>query len=270
MTTTPPDTILPPRPGFWSRTTDAVHRFIIRLVYLLAPLVATGVVLVAVWWFTDWGYVEQAVYAGTLSLVGFGTTVVFGKAVLDEMDWLTLGTWDLAFIVMWVNAASAFFYTYNLDLLERVPRLGPSLKSMREDAKITVEQRPWIRRLSTVGVGLFVLSPLPGSGSLGGSIVGRLIGLSRRATALAVLAAGIAVCTAYAMLGEKVRRLLEDVPWWAKVAGAVVGFSLLFLFLRWLRRGASRLAAADRAARDRPAPAGAPHREPASLADADA
>ncbi|MGE0190831.1 MAG: small multi-drug export protein [Planctomycetota bacterium] len=246
--------------SWWARTTDRVHRIVMRLVYLLTPIVATGLVLLLVLWLQGWDYVHQAIGAGAASLFGLGTTVVFGKAVLDGAEWLTLGTWDLALIVMWVNAASAFFYTWNLDLLERVPKIGPALHQMREDAQLTVTERPWIRRLSTVGVGMFVISPLPGSGALGGSIVGRLIGLSRRATALAVTWAGVIVCLVYAMLGEKVRKAVEDVPLWIKIGGGVLGLALIWLFLRWLRRAAARTADEVRARQEagQPAPSAAP------------
>ena len=228
--------------SWWARTTDRVHRIVVRLVYLLTPVVATGLVVLLLLWLQGWGYTQQALGAGGLSLFGFGTMVVFGKAALDGADWLTLGTWDLALIVMWVNAASAFFYTWNLDLLERVPKMGPALQKMREDAQLTVAERPWIRRMSTVGVGLFVISPLPGSGALGGSMVGRLIGLSRRATALSVTWAGVVVCLVYAILGEKVRKALADVPLWIKIGGGALGIALIWLFLRWLRGAAARTA----------------------------
>src|SRR5690606_16936618 len=74
------------------------------------------------------------------------------------------------------------------------------------------------------------------------SIVGRLIGLSRRATAVAVTWAGFVVCVAYALLGEKVRKAAEDIPVWIKVSGLLGGVAAIWLVLRWLRRAAAQTA----------------------------
>ena len=83
-----------------------------------------------------------------------------------------LSTWQIAVWLMYLNAASALLYAYNLDLLERVPGIGPYLLRARRNAVKSLDRHRWIRRLAGVGVGLFVLTPLPGSGQLGGASSG--------------------------------------------------------------------------------------------------
>ncbi len=245
-----------PRLGFWARTTDRVHRFLLRVLYLLAPIAATGLVLLIVWWQRDWDTVRQVTYAGAASLFGLGTSVVFGKAVLHDAKWLTLSTWELAFVVMWVNAASSYFYTWNFDLLERLPKIGRALHAAREDARLALDHRRWIRRLSTIGVGAFVISPLPGSGSLAGSIMGQMIGLSRRATALTVTCAGAIVCVSYAVLARRVEGLLKAVPWWVNAGGVLILLISIWFVMRWMRRTAARVA--EQARREQAAAASDP------------
>ena len=233
-----------PRPRFsermaarWRALKAWTRRALRRLAYLLVPIALTALLWLLIKALTSPGYAKEVLVAGGLSLFGAGTTVVFGQAVFPE---ITLGPWQLAFIVMWVNAASAFWYVYNLDLLERLPKFGPTLKRMREEAVKTLEERRWIRRLSVVGVGAFVVTPLPGSGALGGAIVGRLIGVSRFASFVSVSVAGVVVCVAYAMFANKLAKTIVEVPTWQRVVGAVLVFGAIFLVMRWWTRRSMR------------------------------
>jgi uncharacterized membrane protein len=156
-----------------------------------------------------------------------GTTVVFGKAAIgDELFEVNLETWDLAFIVMYVNAVSAFWYTYNIDLLQKIPGVGPYLRQARKNAVETLRSRPWIRRWAVVGVGLFVVTPLPGSGALGGSLMGRIVGVSKKATFLSVATAGVVVASIYAMAANELQeagdRLEQFAPPWVRLAIAIL------------------------------------------------
>lgn len=222
----------------WMRAKAWMRRALRRLAYLFGPIVATGLLWLLIKGLTNPGYAQAVAVAGGISLFGAGTTVVLGQAVFPE---ITLGPWQLAFIVMWVNAASAFWYVYNLDLLERLPKIGPTLHRMREESKNTLAERRWIRRLSVVGVGAFVVTPLPGSGALGGAIMGRLIGVSRFASFASVTVAGIIVCVVYAMFANKLASTISEVPTWQRILGAVLVFGTLFVVMRWWsRRGAAR------------------------------
>lgn len=246
----------PARAPLLTRCHDFLMRVFRRLAYFLGPAALTGVLLLLVWFVAGGPYARNVSIAGLASLAGLGTSIVLGEAVLKVFNVQLLkisglGTWDLAFVAMWVNAASAFWYVFNLDLLERVPKVGPALARMREDASLTVAQRPWIRRLSTVGVGLFVLSPLPGSGSLGGAIIGRMLALGRVATFLTIALSGVVVCAAYAASVHKLQRQLDAVlhiPMWIKIGILLVALFVLFSFFRWLHRRAERMRQAMRAA----------------------
>lgn len=213
------------RVGFWRRAG-----------YLLGPILISAALWFLVHLFSEGRIAEDLLFAGGASLFGLGTTVIFGPAVLPELADLT--TWELAVLVMWVNGASGFWYVYNLDLLQKVWKIGPWLRRERMNAVRTLEQRPWIRRLSVVGVALFVITPLPGSGALGGAIVGRLIGVSKYASFVAVSIAGVVVAFGYALLADELKQFLdrEAIPLWIRIAGVVLVILLAYLLYRIVRR----------------------------------
>ncbi len=218
----------------FDRQLDPGIGFIRRLAYLLGPLTLTASIWFLLYVFSDdkrWTY--DLLKAGGASLFGLGTTVVFGKAVLGEH--LFLSTWDLAFVVMYVNAVSAWFYAYNLDLGQRVPGIGPYLARARANAVATLRERPWIRRFSTIGVGLFVITPLPGSGALGGCIMGRIIGISKLASFLSVTCAGVVVAYAYASAARKLEPLVLHAPLWLKILTGLLALLLMYYLIRLLK-----------------------------------
>ena len=239
--------------GFW-----------LRLAYLLGPVVVCAAALGAVFllsssasfaitrakaergldvfFASDPQTLYEVLIAGGVSLLGAGSTVIFGEAALgDEVVQLNLGTWHLAAIFIFINAVSTFFYTYNLDLLQKLPKIGPYMRLSRKNAVATLEQRPWIRRWAVVGISLFVVTPLPGSGALGGAIMGRIIGVSKRATVIAVSIAGIVIGILYALLANELKEVLDRLeqffPPWVRIVvailGAIVMVWLVARLVRW-------------------------------------
>jgi uncharacterized membrane protein len=199
----------------------------VRAVLLLTPLAAVAVGYVLVFFLVSPRAANQALLAGATFLTFIGPSVIFTATEFDA-----LGTWPVAAVVACFSVLTAFFYTYNLDLIERLPKVGVWLRRVSINTRKTLSQRPWIRRWTTVGVGFFVLLPLPGSGTLGGSLMGRLVGLTPRATFGAVGIAGVLVAYVYAELGKQI----EHLPLWVRLCGAAVLFVILALLGRWLAR----------------------------------
>jgi uncharacterized membrane protein len=198
-----------------------------RTALLLGPVlaVALGYTLLAA--FGGFRLANQVLLIGALFLTFVGPTVIFGSSEFDM-----LSTWPVVGVVSVFSCLTAFFYAYNLDLLERVPKVGVLFRRASLSARKTLSARPWIRRWATFGVGFFVLLPLPGSGTLGGALMGRLVGLTPLASFGAVSVAGVVVAVCYGCFG----RLIDDLPLGVKIAGAL-GFLIgLTLLGRWLFR----------------------------------
>lgn len=222
----------------WPRFLARTRTFWRRLLTLLGPIVFTGLLIAAAAVYSErLGYELGVITAA--SFLGFGTTVIFSSAVLGER--ITLGTWEIALWMIYLNMATAFLYSWNLDLLEKLPWVGPYLRRARKNATTMLDDHKWIRRTAAFGVGLFVLSPLPGSGQLGGCFVGRIIGLHRRTTFLVVTLSGTIVAVGYALFGAYIGDVLDDneVKTWIRVVGAIVFLAmgwLMFKMLRYLGR----------------------------------
>jgi len=222
-----PTPALPPRRPGW-----------VRAGLLLAPVAFLVVAWFVILLWQGGAYAREIAYATGACLFPLGTTVILGPAVLPKSAIAHLSTWDLAGMVIVLNTAMAFLYSFNLDLLGRLPKIGPAFLRARDDASQALRERPWIRRWATFGVGLFVLLPLPGSGALGGCVVGGLIGLSQMRTFTVVTLSNAAVAVLYAWVGNALKDWLDghQVGLVGRVVGFAVAFGLVWVALRAVRR----------------------------------
>ena len=202
-----------------------------RTALLLGPVLAVGLGYALLALFGSVRLANQVLLIGGLFLTFVGPTVIFGSSEFDM-----LSTWPVVGVVCVFSCLTAFFYAFNLDLLERLPKVGVLFRRASLSARKTLSARPWIRRWAIFGVGFFVLLPLPGSGTLGGALMGRLVGLTPLASFAAVSVAGIVVAVCYGCFGAAI----YDLPLWVKIVGALGFLVGLTLLGRWLFRQAKQ------------------------------
>jgi hypothetical protein len=153
----------------------------------------------------------------------------FDKTTLDFNAWeLALVAWVLD---LWVSCA----LLAGISSFERLPFAGRAMSEARARAGLTLREYPGLRRLAVSGIALLVFLPIPASGAVTGTLVGRLVGLSRMATFGAVAGgAGLAVCVYAAVatfFGENWRSLLESPT---LVVISLIAF-VIFVWIAWLR-----------------------------------
>jgi uncharacterized membrane protein len=123
-------------------------------------------------------------------------------------------------------------WVYNMDLLFRIPKLGPWFRRIRDRTRRMVARNPWLRRQAFLGVILVVMFPLTGTGAIAGSILGRLAGLRRGTNLIAIVLGAIAGSGAIAALVlligvERTRELLDHPALLAVVLVVLLGGSFL-------------------------------------------
>jgi uncharacterized membrane protein len=111
-----------------------------------------------------------------------GETLIPVAAALGYPWWITAASFA------WVDIAGCLLVALNADLLMALPYIGPSLSRAAGTAGAFFERHPALRRLSYPGLVLFTILPFAGSGGVGGALVGRMIGLGRRAVVVCVSA----------------------------------------------------------------------------------
>ncbi|QSZ67309.1 hypothetical protein RJ40_07250 [Methanofollis aquaemaris] len=86
--------------------------------------------------------------------------------------------WLLAMIIVVIDLSTSLFVALNLDLTLKIPFVGPWIGRVMEGGHSYIEAHPWLGRLSTVGLTIFVIVPFQGSGGMNATILGRIMGLT--------------------------------------------------------------------------------------------
>ncbi|MDZ4832022.1 MAG: small multi-drug export protein [Phycisphaerae bacterium] len=210
---------------------------LIWLVTLVAPFAATVAVLAVLAVVQGVDYVQRLVATAFATFFFFGRFVILGgtaHAAADEgTEFFSRG--ELFAMVVWMDLAVAMLVVYHASFIYRIPFLGPRLLGLVEDGQVILGHQRWIRRATFIGLVAFVLFPLAATGSVGGSIFGRLLGLSRWA-AFTAIALGSVLGGGAMYLGAGVinRYLDRDNPW--LTIGGIAVVAAIILVLNWRYR----------------------------------
>lgn len=86
---------------------------------------------------------------------------------------------DLFWMVTYQDVMVALFFAFHVGLMFRVPWIGPKIAALSSDSEFILAHQPWMKRATFLGLLAFIGFPLAATGSVGGAIFGRLLGLSR-------------------------------------------------------------------------------------------
>ncbi len=193
-------------------------------------------------------------FAGTLVGQAVLIFTVLGKFAILQSAVVShgLNEWELASLVAYMDISVATVLVYNLPRLYRLKRIGPTLEDLAEHGLYMLERQRWLGRVTFVGVVAFVMFPLTGTGAIGGSIFGRLLGLSPRRTLVAIAMGALIGSFGMAAFADAVNRFFTPelrASWEFRITGAaVLG---LMIFAVWHRgRRITRELRARRAARN--------------------
>lgn len=183
---TPPHSILDLEHGF--NQTFRQRSPIIWWATLIGPFAVTGAILVVLGIFAGGAFVRRLV--GT----GFATGFLLGRFVIlggDDPDIREAQRFfsrlELTIMVIYLDMMTACVLAFHSGFLFKLPWVGKRLAGLVEDGQFILQLNPWMRRATFAGLVAFVMFPLAATGSVGGSIFGRLLGLSRGLTFTAVM-----------------------------------------------------------------------------------
>lgn len=139
---------------------------------------------------------------------------------------------ELALLVFYMDSMVACLLAFHIGFVFRLPYLGRRLRILMDDGKFILASNPWMKHATFVGIVAFVTSPLAATGSVGGSIFGRLLGMSRLGTFLGAVTGSAIGCGLMYFGAALINRYLDrDNPYLT-----VVGISMVVLIIWMLNR----------------------------------
>ncbi len=160
---------------------------------------------------------------------GKGTVIPGGIAV-------GIDPWALAVATAFVDIAVGVFLTWNFDLAKKIPFIGSGITRVQRKGEDMLGSLPWLERASFIGIVVFVMFPFQGSGAVGGTILGRAIGLSPNKNLAAVTIGAVSgsfLLSASIVYGLGVLAILAPIQ--VAVAVLFLGFllAIAFMYQHW-------------------------------------
>ena len=199
---------------------------------LIGPFIVTGLILLVLYFAGDIELVEKIVAHAFLTFFFFGRLIILGG---DENSEVLLSPWQLFWMVNYMDLMVAVFVACHMGIIFRVPFFGKILAELVGDGQFLLKKNPWILRIAYLGLVLFVIFPTSTTGSVGGSIFGRLLGLSRWTTVSAIAIGSILGNGLMYLLSESINQSAIKDNVWIKLIGLLVIVSIFFLLERRYR-----------------------------------
>lgn len=204
---------------------------ILWLSTLLAPVVVSLLLLGFFWLTFDGSYALKVVNHAFLTFFVLGRFVVLAGmegAAADKFS-LSMSPAELFGLVTYLDFMTALFVTFHMGFLFRLPWLGPKLAMLVWDGKFFMDSQPWVKRMAFLGLVGFVMFPTSTTGSIGGSIFGRLLGLGRWTTVGGVLLGSLLGNGLMYIFAKQINRYFQD-NWTIRIIGIVAIVVVCVLF----------------------------------------
>jgi uncharacterized membrane protein len=197
----------------------------------------------------------------TLELIGLVPVSFFAAGKFLPMWGISgqsnFSPWELGLVIWAMDTCTVLIMVYGLEAFYRFRRLKGFLDRVQSNAGLVLAAYPRMRRAAVIGVVLFVLFPVAGTGALVGSFLGILLGLRRQVLIAAVSVAGFAGGMLMAFAAIYFRGLVVDLRAMQQdpavkyiIIGAIAAVVLLgFWLLNRAYRRALEQAQAEMAAR---------------------
>ncbi|HOJ96474.1 MAG TPA: small multi-drug export protein [Methanospirillum sp.] len=144
-----------------------------RILRLTIPFLVAGALIGVIFWLYD---DTTALQLGGLLLLYFVPPA--GKeSIIPAGIALGFPFQVMCLSIVMVDIACCLFMIWNFELICNVPYLGNIIRYLIKKGELYLAQHRWLEQLYFIGLTLFVFFPLQGTGSVSGSIIGKMLGL---------------------------------------------------------------------------------------------
>jgi len=163
---------------------------VVWLLTLISPFVVGLVTIITLGLLFGYAYAQKILLnsLATFFLLGRFVIILGGhEHTVGSLNLSLLPPLQLLWMLTFMDVMVAMVVAFHIGFMFRIPLLGPRIKEMVADGNFILTSHPWMRRATMAGLVSFVAFPLSTTGSIGGAIFGRLLGLSRMTTLLGIL-----------------------------------------------------------------------------------
>jgi len=198
------------------------------------PFLLCGLFLAVVWFFLpaeQWFLLFGMMVAYIVPPLGRET--IIPVCILCGVPW-----WLAAFALAFLDFVGGLFMAWNFPLVLRIPYIGSWISRFVEAGRTFLDRRPWLERLYFVGLVAFLALPFDGSGSIVGSVIGRMLGMTKTEVISCIAIGGFIGSFAIALGIDYVVNLIPaGAGFWVSLAVfLLIGTALLVTYRNYSQR----------------------------------
>ena len=186
---------------------------------LLGPFLLTALILVLIGSIYGWGMSQNFLVSGFTTFFFFGRFAIAGAGALPGIQ---LSPTQAFWMLTYMDVMVALFVTFHMGILFRLPWVGAKIGALVYDGKFILDRYRWMKRIAFVGLIVFVIFPTSTTGSIGGSIFGRLLGLGRTWTLLGIACGSMLGNLLMLWIGESIQHYIDPNNIWTKIGSLAV------------------------------------------------
>ena len=134
--------------------------------------------------------------------------------------------------IAYIDIVIGLFLLWNYDFVKLVPFLGRWMERFEKRGREISKGRTWIKGLEFIGIIFFVIFPFQGSGGVGATILGRLLGLNRYIVFIAIVIGSITGCLFIAYSAETIKNIILS----NYQLGLIIVISIIIIVMYYLYR----------------------------------
>ena len=161
---------------------------------IAGPVLVTAAVLFSVTVSAGWETARRLIVTATVTFFVLGRFVILGGTDAESST-RYFSSGELALMVIYMDVMAAIVISFHAGAFFRIPGAGTRLRDLMESGRAVLADNRWMKRVTFAAIIAFVMFPLASSGSIGGSLFGRLLGLSRVATLAGVVIGSLSGCS---------------------------------------------------------------------------
>ena len=163
----------------------------IRLMKIFGPFAIAGIVILILYLALDW---ESFKNLGGIMLAYFLPPLGKESLIPTGILALHLNPALVALSIAFIDIVSGLFLMWNFDLAKKIPVVGKWIINFEKTGAQILKKRRWVKRLAFFGLVLFVMFPFQGSGGVGATILGRIMGFKPFKVWSAVIIGAVSGC----------------------------------------------------------------------------
>ncbi len=140
----------------------------------------------------------------------------------------------VASAIAFVDIITSYFLLWNLYIAKKIPLIGGWFIKFENFGAQKMKEKPWVKKIAFLGVALFVVFPFQGSGGVGASILGKVIGMNKYHAWTAIIVGSFSGCLVIATisyyLGGAVMKAFETGLFQGIGLIALIAVAFIFIY----------------------------------------